>query len=259
MAQLMRATWILPMVLFAATAAAQSPDVITTDRPDFTESSTLVPRGRVQLEAGITTTAASRNSGMGQSVTWPELLLRYGLSSRIELRVAQTLTSVSPPAGFGTRYTGANDLYLGVKLGLGAQQGSRPELAAMLQATVPTGAESVTQNSTLPGAALLAGWTLSPVWSLAMGLQVNRVTGDAWEIAPSVTIGRALTSRLKAYGEYYAFIPALSESGASTAHYLNGGLALLLSDNMQLDARVGAGLGGVADRSYLGVGFAIRP
>ncbi|MES2124345.1 MAG: transporter [Gemmatimonadota bacterium] len=231
-----------------------------TDRPDFTESSTLVPRGAVQLEAGLTVSQPNRTSGAGRSTTWPELLVRYGLASRLELRVAQSLVTSSPAEGAGgASTTGASDLYVGVKLGLGAQRGARPEFAALVQATLPTGAEAFTDNSTLPGAALLAGWTLSPKWSLALGIQANRVTGDAWEVAPSASVGRTLTSRLKAYGEFYSLLPVLNESGATAQHYLNGGLALLLSDRVQVDARVGAGLGGVADRSFIGFGVAIRP
>lgn len=184
--------------------------------------------------------------------------MRYGLTSRVELRAAQSFVHLSQPAGFGGSFTAREDLYLGIKFGLGAQKGSRPELALMVQSTFPTGDDRVSE-STYPGAALLAGWELSPSWSLGLGVQANAVGGDAWEIAPSAALGRALSSKLKAYAELFSFVPVLSESGAHTPHYVNGGLSLLLSNDAQLDARVGAGLNDSADRYFIGFGFSIRP
>ena len=245
--------------LCATEVSAQTiPAPISTDRPDFTESSTLVPAGWGQLEAGITLTATGRKSGDGTSLSWPELLLRYGVTSRLELRVAQSLATISPPTALGSPYTGLTDLYLGVKLGLGAQRGVRPELALMAQATVPIGDARLSGLVVLPGMALLAGWGLSPLWSLGAGIQVNQVPDNAYEIAPSVTVGRSLSSRVKGYFEVYPFIPVAAGTNAEAAYFTNAGLSWLLTNNVQLDARFGVGLNAAADRSFVGIGFAIR-
>lgn len=252
-------TALLGLALVSGLSAQAKYSPVTTDRPDFTESSTLVPKGRVQFESGITVTESSRNSGAGRSTTYPELLVRYGLSSRFELRVAQSFTTRSAAAGIGSSFTARDDLYLGLKFGLGAQRAGRPELAVMVQATVPTGDKRISESSTFPGVALLASWELAPEWSLAVGVQANAVTGDAYELGPSLSLGRALSSRLTAYAELYSLLPVLSESGAPTPHYFNGGLSLLLSDDTQIDARAGAGLTNSTDRYFIGLGFAIRP
>lgn len=256
----MRRRFILTAILMAspvAAAIAQGAPLVT-DRPDFTESSTLVPRGKIQFESGITFSESSRNSGAARSTTYPELLVRYGLTSHIELRAAQSYVRFSAPTPFGGAFTAREDLYLGVKLGLGAQRGARPELAFMVQSTFATGDDRISE-SIHPGVALLAGWELSPAWSLGMGVQANSAGGDAYEVAPSVVVGRALGSKLKGYAELFSFVPVLSESGAPTPHYVNGGLSLLISSKAQLDARIGAGLNDSADRYFVGFGFAIRP
>lgn len=248
----------LTLVLVAPAAATSQSSTINTDRPDFTESSTLVPRHRIQFEAGVSRTVPNTGSGAGSSITYPELLVRYGLTGHVELRAAQSFFSQAAIAG-GSRTSAREDLYLGAKLGLGEQQGARPKLALLLQATVPTGDDAGSQNATLPGAAILAGWALSPDWSLDVGLDANRVTGDAYEVAPSLSAGRALTQRLRGYAELYANLPWLNESGARKQWYANAGLALLLSENVQVDIRYGAGLTDASDRSFFGAGFSIRP
>ncbi|MES2304684.1 MAG: transporter [Gemmatimonadota bacterium] len=246
-------------LLAASTLSAQSPsEPISTDRPDFTESSTLVPRGRVQFESGVTFSESSRNSGAVKSSTYPEFLFRFGVSNHIELRAGQSFTSIAPTVGQPARVTGRDDLYLGFKIGLVEQRGSRPEFAILAQTTLATGDSKTTASGTYPGLALLAGWQLAPAWSLALGVEGTRVSGDAYEVTPSASLGRALSSHLKGYAELYTVLPVMSESGAPKPAYANGGLALLLSNNAQIDARIGAGLGGAADRYFFGFGFGFR-
>ncbi len=254
--------WLALAAVAAATTgalAAQAPAVpIITDRPDFTESSSLVPAHRLQFESGYTWTEASRTSGGGGSGTWPELLVRYGLSHRLELRLGESFTSISPPVGQGRPFTARDDLYLGMKVALGAQRKSRPQFAILAQATLPTGDSRTTANTTLPGLGLLAGWVFSPQWSLDLGVEVNRVQGDAWELAPSASLSYSFSARVGGFTEWYGLIPLLSESGAATPHHADAGLFLLLSPDLQLDARVGAGFNDAADRYFFGFGFAIR-
>ena len=256
----MRHLWVVAIVVFSAPglAAQGATDTIATDRPDFTESSALVSAGRVQLEAGLTFTGTSRTDGGGTSRSWPELLLRYGLTSRLELRVGQSLATLSSATDVDSGFTELEDLYLGMKVGLGAQQGMRPELALLVQTTIPTGGDQLSAESVLPGAALLAGWELSERYSLAAGLQANRLPGNGFGLAPSVTVGRAFSPRVKAYAELYSFLPVADESGDRSAHYANGGVAVLLSPTIQFDARIGAGFSQTADRYFVGFGFAIR-
>ncbi|GIW95826.1 MAG: hypothetical protein KatS3mg110_3867 [Pirellulaceae bacterium] len=63
---------------------------IATDRPDFTEASSTVPRGRVQFETGYTFTYDVEDGVIHRAHTAPELLVRYGFSDDIEFRLAWT-------------------------------------------------------------------------------------------------------------------------------------------------------------------------
>ncbi|MBA2290959.1 MAG: transporter [Gemmatimonadales bacterium] len=251
---------ILLSVLLAATTAprllaqdARTP--IETDRPDFTEASSVVGYGRIQIEAGWTYTR-SREDGAPGEHSWPELLARIGLTQAVELRLGLGAVSTTPLTG--ERFTALEDLYVGTKIALGEQRGAVPQLAMMVQATIPTGDDRLSNDRVLPGVALLAGWATSGSWSYATAVQVNRVGSRGVEVAPSVAVGLQFTPALKAYGEWFAFLPAGTAGSVAAEHYLNGGVALGLGPDLQLDARVGAGIGDASDRVFFGLGASIR-
>src|SRR5262245_57860492 len=144
-----------------AEAERDEPKPIETDRPDFTEASSTVGKGRVQLESGYTY-VRDRNNGLRlNSHSFPEALFRIGLfADWFELRIGQnyhdTRTTSGATAGVapvaGTEFmTGPEDLYLGVKLALTEQKKYLPETALILQTTVPTGADELSADELLPG------------------------------------------------------------------------------------------------------------
>lgn len=251
---------ILVSMLLAATTAApllaqDARTPIETDRPDYTEASSVVGSGRIQIESGWTYTR-SRDDGAAGEHSWPEMLARFGLTQAVELRLG--VGAVSTRQVSGKRVTAFEDLYLGTKIALSEQRGTAPQLAVMLQATFPTGDDQLSNDRVLPGAALLAGWSTAGRWSYAAGVQVNRVGVRGVEIAPSLAAGFQLTPALKAYSEWFAFLPAGTDGAVDTEQYLNGGVALGLGPDLQLDARVGAGIGDAADRVFFGLGASIR-
>jgi hypothetical protein len=231
----------------AAPVAAQGRAPIETDRPDFTESSATVPRGRYQLEAGYTVQRAAQR---GSSHSLPETLLRIGVSSGVELRLAQNAMVADGASAF-------DDIAIGTKLALGGQRGARPELALLLQTTLPTGGTRVSAAVMQPSAALLAGWELGGAWSAGGSLIAGRERDDHLELAASTVVGYELSPTWRSYAEWFTIQPVHGNAGERGESYLNGGLTRLLSPTLQLDARVGLGVGGGADRFFMGVGLSV--
>jgi hypothetical protein len=161
-----------------------------------------------------------------------------------------------------TTATGAEDLYLGLKLGLTPQEGILPEMALMPQMTVPTGADEFTADLVLPGINWLYGWDVNDFLSTAGSTQFNKaldeVTGDPFvEFAQSWTVGYSLAEKLGAYTEWFVLAP----SGADTVlpqNYFNAGLTYQFTNNLQFDIRYGVGLNDAADDYFAGTGGAIR-
>jgi hypothetical protein len=240
---------------------APEPDVIVTDRPDFTEASSTVGRGRIQLEAGYTY-FRDRSGGITTYVhSYPEALFRIGMFAEwFELRVGQNFSSAGSP---GVRDSGANDLYLGVKLGLTEQHRFLPETALILQTTVPTGADAFTSGKMLPGLNLLYGWDVIPDRiSCGGSSQANAAIDDAGrsftQLAQSLTVGYTITPKLGAYTECFAFFPHGATLGGGPEYYFDGGFTYKVTNNFQLDVRGGVGLNRNATDYFTGAGFAYR-
>jgi hypothetical protein len=242
------------------------PKPITTDRPDFTEASSTVGLGRVQLEAGYTYTRDHFAGATRVDHSFPEALLRIGLfADWFELRLGQnyhsTRTAFGPPA---ERLSGPDDFYVGAKLGLAEQRAYLPELAVILQATLPTGARSLTTDRVLPGVNFCYGWDVVKELLDAGGVfrASGAVDGDRHsyvEFAQSFSLGYRVTKELRAYGEWYAFYPTSATGpGVASQHYFDTGLAYQVTPDFQLDVRAGWGLSKSADDFFAGAGFSVR-
>jgi Putative MetA-pathway of phenol degradation len=240
-------------------------DEIVTDRPDFTESSSTVGRGRVQLESGYT---YFHDHGAGTRIhlhSFPEGLLRFGVGAEwFEGRIGWNYFNQRTKAeGFIDSPWGAADLYLGVKLGLTEQKAYLPETALIVQMFVPTGAEEFTGNRVLPGFNYLFGWDVSEFLSLGGSFQMNRTADDVGhpylQVAQSLTVGYHLTQKWGAYTEWFAFYPdGAVAPGVGPEHYFDGGFTYKVTKNLQLDWRAGIGLNEHAVDYFAGAGLSMR-
>jgi hypothetical protein len=250
--------------------AAPLTGTIVTDRPDFTESTSAVPRGRFQLEAGYTFTY-NREGGQRDRVhTAPELLLRVGAADGFELRFgwegyAWTDTTARVKNDDGRSVTaddwsqGASDVELGFKLELAEQDGWQPELALLGALTAPSGSVSTSSGDVDPLLGVI--WAYELTDRVGIGGQVLLGTPTEEDsrfvqTGASVTMGVGLTDRLGAYVEYFGIYPNTQHTDC--AHVVNGGLTYLVTDDLQLDWRAGFGLNEEADDFFTGVGFSWR-
>jgi hypothetical protein len=240
-------------------------DEIVTDRPDFTESSATVGKGRMQLEVGYTY-GMNKEAGVRAAHSYPEGLLRVGMfADWFELRLGQNFanTRTADAGGGVSSFGGAEDLYLGTKFALTEQKKYLPESALVVQMTVPTGHRNLTARKTLPGLNYLYGWEVNDFLSCGGSTQGNLAVDDDdhtyLELAQSFTMGYKLTEKLGAYTEWFAFFPSGANSPGITAkHYFNGGFTYKLTPLFQLDLRAGKGLSRSADDYFVGAGFAVK-
>jgi hypothetical protein len=238
-------------------------DSITTDRPDFTEASSTVPAGRVQLESGYTFTYDKQDGVRTREHSVPEWLWRIGLAEDFELRLGWNyLVERTDDGPAGTRDTadGAADLYLGVKLGLAKQCGITPEQAINLEATAPTGADAFSTDKVNPGFNYLYGWDVTDNFSLGGSAGIHTDTDEDDDFVryhASVTAGYGLTDRLAAYTEWFGVYRTDADRNFPE-NYFNGGFTFLVHDDFQLDVRAGVGLNDQAADFFTGAGFAVR-
>jgi hypothetical protein len=236
---------------------------LASDRPDFTEASSTVGRGITQIEMGYTRFFDDTPAERTLSHSFPEILLRQGIGRDwLELRVGWTYNSQSQALGAisGTAH-GADDLYLGAKLALTPQQSWLPEMALVPQMTVPVGGPFSAQR-VLPGINWLYGWDINEQYAFGGSTQYNLSVDEFTrslhgEFAQSFTIGRSWTERLHSYVEWFLLTPVGADS-EGTEHYFDGGLTYLLTENLQLDIRIGKGVSADATDYFTGAGVVIR-
>lgn len=234
---------------------------LVTDRPDFTEASSTVGNGVLQLEMGYTFTKDNEGDLRGHS--WGEPLFRYGMfADWFEWRLAVfPVTERVTDSGVRDSTSGLEDVYFGAKIGLTPQEGILPEMAVMPQMTIPTGSNAFTSDEVQPGVNWLYSWGLCDDTSLAGSTQFNRAIDDSGqaytEWAQSLAVGLSLTEDIGAYTEWYALFPTSAET-AKPEHYLNGGFTYLVNNDLQWDFRVGFGLNDAADDFFTGFGLSMR-
>jgi hypothetical protein len=246
--------------------AEPTPMVISSDRPSFSDGTGIVPLGHLQVESGYTFTFHVRRDVETQRHNCPEILARVAIAEdRFELRFLTSgyvWTRSSSGSGYDSD-EGWNDIALGFKLKMTDQSGWLPRLALGAQSTLGIGTDGISNQMAEP--------TLKLIWSYDLGQSF----GDKWKgftlggnanIAWPTTNGDRFTQgqgsiylsfpvvdRMSGFVEYYVLGP--NAKGTDAAHYTDLGAVYLLTDTIQLDARVGFGLNDEADNLFTGLGI----
>lgn len=238
-------------VALAVPALAADPEKkkeLNSDRPDFTESSITVPRGRLQIETGFTWEDSPDGSRL---LSGSELLLRYGVGEHTELRF------IAPDYVWQRgrrRASGWGDAAVGIKQELGSA--GLWDFAVIAHATLPTRSEFSTGRVD-PEVAFTWFRELDERWSVSGLLGFFYPTdGDDrnFTFVPTVSFGYALSDRWGAFLEWAAEFP---ERGGQV-HLLHHGYTYALSDRQQLDVHFGFGLTRAAPDFFIGGGYVVR-
>lgn len=258
-----------PQTLFQWSYGAAGPvtskldEPLKTDRPDFTEASTTVGKGVLQIEMGYTYTHDSENGSTSIEQSFGEPLFRYGMfADWFELRVGLRPIHVREISSTVRESTaGMDDLYLGVKLAITQQQGILPEIAFTPQMTIPTGSKAFTGGEVFPGVNLLYGWDITDQISFGGSTQYNHNLRDLndyhVQYAQSFTLNYEFTETFGSYMEWFGLFPTYAVD-AHSEQYFDGGLRFLVTDDLQFDVRAGVGLNAAAADYFVGTGFSIR-
>lgn len=238
-----------------SSGAYVSSEPLTTDRPDSTETPDAVDTGRAQLETGYTFSFREDV----QTHTLPEALLRIGLLTDFELRIAWTGWVWERPGGGVATIDGPADLSLGFKVHLFDQDGLVPSLGVIGQTSIPVGDPPSGEDDFVPEGKLAWSYALFEPLTLSGNLSLAAAIADSGDryaqFGASVSLGVGLTDRLGMYVEYFG---VYGVSDATPEHSVNTGLTFLITNDLQLDARIGAGLSDAADDLFAGFGLSVR-
>lgn len=235
-------------------AGAEAPvRPLSTDRPDTTESARTVDAGHFQLEMD----AARVTIDEGQKgLSFAATNLKFGLTHFWDVQlILETLVGHEALPDYGFGY---GDTTLRTKLNL---FGNDEDLALGLMPWVKFPTAGRRGNDAVEGGLIVPlGFPLPLELSgsvMAEGDVMADEDGEGrhFELLTSASVGRDVYGPLAAFLEVAGVYSA--ESGADYSLVLNGGLVLLVTDDVQLDAAAGVGLTDAADdfTVFTGVSF----
>jgi hypothetical protein len=240
---------LLAMLARPARTVADTEVTINTDRPAVTNASPIVPLGALQVESGLLVT----DTGGHHVLDFPELLLRYGLLQKTELRLTLPNYFHNLPESNGAA-SGFGDLTPGVQQQLGPIAGFDLWVIAFL--SLPTGAEAISSHGYDPGVQLPWMRSLSANWTVEGQLAAYWPTRDGGRNYTSeitLLFDRQLTAPWDAFIEYAGDFP--QRGGSSQLLHL--GSAYKPAPHQQIDLHAAVGLTDAAPRWYVGVGYSL--
>ena len=242
-----------PVIKTTLQGKAELPEMVT-DRPDYTESTQVVGKGVVQVENGFT---VERSQG-GSSLAGPELLMRVGMTKRLELRVGGDgfLSQRMPGA---EKIVGYSDVELAVKILLVEQGRRRPALALIPLLSLPLGNAEFSSGTYDPTLKVALGKDLTQGFSLGGNINFSSIStpdGRFLQTAFSASLGHSLGRGYSGYWEIFGFTPW--EKNGSAAWIANTGITRSIGRNAQVDVRVGKRLTDCGPGWFWGAGMAFR-
>lgn len=256
---------LLIILVFAITATAQNETekkdygTISTDRPDQTEASNLVPKNFLQVETGAFYASLEVNNLKNKATTFNTTLLRYGLLDNLELRVGFDFTEINSEfrgIKLDDKISGFSPLLIGVKIGITEEKGLLPEIAFIGHVNFHSlASQDYKTKSTSTDFRFSLEHTLSEKSSLGYNL------GMAWDgdITTAIYIytlayGYSFTDKIGGFVELYGDM----YEDSNFDHLWDAGFTYLLNDNIQLDISGGTGVTKNTQDLYLSAGISFR-
>jgi hypothetical protein len=233
---------------FAADGCPNSTSEISTDRPDTTNSSRVVPYGSLQVENGVDWTVRQRSDVIS------------GTETRLRLGVAQcTEVLADVPTYFysldGHASSGFSDFVVSIKRELPVPFGF--DLSATGGLGFPTGASKISSHGYDPYIQFPWSRRLSEDWSLHGMFTVAWFTSQhAFNptFEPTLSLERDFGPTHDLFVEYVGDYP----NHVRPSQVLDAGGSWRVTRLQQLDFHVGFGLNSSSPDHFFGIGYSFR-
>jgi hypothetical protein len=246
--------------IVSAPAMAEE-DYINADRPGLSEGSAVVRPGTFQIETGIQREYREIEEINEQSTLIPTLL-RLGIWSGMELRVETDLytrSRIAEPEADVVRPDGFAPVSVGFKYN--AFEGETTSLGAIVRVFPPSGTNDFSSTHVTGDLRLVADWDFAPDWSLNPNIGVSIDENDDGGVFASLlaaaTLSYGLTDQLEIFIDTALQSP--ESEGGKTGVAFDGGVAVLLGHDVQLDVSAGTRLTGDSPADpFFATGISVR-
>lgn len=238
------------LLFYVTFISAQTTDLIQADRPDQTETPSLVPKGMFQVETGF----SYQKEGVENSTSaLPSVLWKYGVSDNFEFRLITELENENGNVG---HYFGLMPILIGCKIRIYEENGVVPKTSFIGHLSIPKAAsERYKTTFFAPEFRFTMQHTLSDKFSLGynFGSEWDGLTAEPTFLY-TVTTGYSINEKMGSYIELFGFAPQQNKAN----HNLDAGLTYLLNHNFMVDLSSGVGLTDNAPDYYAALGFSFR-
>lgn len=214
---------------------------IVTDRPDQSYASSVIPKNSFQIEAG----AMTQDFVNTRTVAAPNVLLRFGITDKFELRAVNQFEFNYINGPLAARTSGFSDLQLGTKIQLFSKEEAKTEIAVLAHAIIKSGFLEEELGSEENGNfGLISRLAISHSLTERMGLSCNLgydhsgVKESQGSLAYTLSLAYALNSKIACFIEGYGSYNEFEENETN----MDAGVTYLVNDNIQLDYSFGLGL-----------------
>lgn len=249
---MLKHTRLLTILIFFSASLQMVAQDMVTDRPDQTESASIVPKFRAQLESGFDFKDPNALSGI-KNVQSIQSLLRFGVASNMELRLGfanETSTLLDDP-----KNSVSNVLNPGIKYRILNGEGIIPDVAVLGSFILPINKVDNELAFWSPEIRLAAQSDLLDFLSIGANFALFW-DSDAYDTQKfySVVLGLDVIPNTGLFFEFFGEeYKTLGSEG-----YLNGGFTYNILNNLQLDGYIGYGLNENSDSMFWGVGITVR-
>ena len=246
---------------FADDATWGSPEAKSTDLT-WTQKMTSLARGRTQLEGGYSYLRGSSGGSDWTQHAIPDMLLRFGLTERLELRLGWPgyVTSDTDDPAIGNGFSGTLDPNVGLLYDLWGQHGWLPQTAVLAAVPVPLEGNPFALNSLQPLTELMYAWQTSDRTAITgrSGFAIFDAAGDNYtQFQQSLSLDVILTERLGTFVSW----DMLADHGSwndTSQHMVGGGLSFLLTERFAISWRSAVGINSAAPDFLNDIRFAYR-
>lgn len=225
---------------------------IETDRPDQSETPSLVPKGYFQMENGF----SIEDTEPGFIYTHPSTLWKIGVSENFEFRVITEYINIQRDPN--PKVDGLLPVQVGLKTKLLEQKGIVPKTSFLGHISIPgLASEQFKQTYFAPAVRLLFQHDLHDRFNVSYNV------GAEWDgesprpdFIYTLSLGVNILQGLGVFGEIYGRMPQQREDEADLR--LDGGFTYLVSDDVMVDLSGGIGLSENAPEKFIAIGLSYR-
>ena len=252
--------FVATLLLLAGLGLAQpGTQPLISDRPDQTESASVVPHKHLQVETG----AVFESNLWRHAATEPErrvlslatTLFRFGLGDWAELRLASAYRSEATHyPDYRLREHGLEALSVGSKVGFWSEKAPLPQVAFIFSFDLPVGAEAFRPDFPEPTAIFAFTNTLSERWTLGYNFGATWPSRAGRVLHYTASLGYALSENTATFAELYGDDGVLQPATL----LFDGGVTYLLKRTLQLDFSAGFALAQDLPGWFLSAGLSAR-